>query len=121
MSPAGGSTSPDRAHYSYAHYAEREVAEGFDALRFSGPIGRFLLDEQTQHACATRSRPLAGRVILDVGTGTGRAAIGLAAGGAHVIGLDASAEMLRVARARAAESALAVRLGAGRRACAAAR
>ena len=36
----------DRGHYSYTHYANRQVAEGFDALRFSGPIGRFLLESQ---------------------------------------------------------------------------
>ena len=39
--------------------------------------------------------------MLDVGTGTGRAAIGLARAGATVTGVDASAEMLDVARARA--------------------
>jgi hypothetical protein len=33
-------------HYSYAHYADRDVAEGFDALRFGGPIGRYLLEQQ---------------------------------------------------------------------------
>ena len=41
--------------------------------------------------------------ILDVGTGTGRAALLLARGGARVTGVDASEEMLAVARARAAD------------------
>ena len=32
----------NRQHYSYTHYASKDVAEGFDNLRFSGPIGRHL-------------------------------------------------------------------------------
>jgi SAM-dependent methyltransferase len=89
-----------RDHYSYAHYADTTVAEDFDALRFGGPIGRLLLDTQAQllhDALAPAKRHL----IADVGTGTGRAAIGLAAAGARAIGLDFSEEMLGVARARA--------------------
>jgi ubiquinone/menaquinone biosynthesis C-methylase UbiE len=46
-----------------------------------------------------------------VGTGTGRAAIGLAAAGAVVVGLDASPEMLRVARTRSGAARVAVRYG----------
>lgn len=98
-----GAKSPrdtDRSHYSYAHYANRNIAEGFDALRFSGPVGRFLLEQQEAQLLESLS-PLAGRTVVDVGTGTGRAAIGLAARGAHVVGLDASFEMLGVARQRA--------------------
>lgn len=95
----------DRAHYSYAHYADRSVAEGFDALRFSGAIGRHLLEQQEQ-LLLDALRPHAGQRIVDVGTGTGRAAMGLARAGASVVGLDASAEMLDVARGRAAEAGL---------------
>ncbi|HUF46355.1 MAG TPA: class I SAM-dependent methyltransferase [Vicinamibacterales bacterium] len=97
-------------HYSYRHYASQEVAEGFDALRFGGPIGRYLADVQ---AAVLREalEPLAGRTVLDVGTGTGRAAVELAAAGAAVIGLDASVEMLRVAAVRSAEAGVHLRLG----------
>jgi ubiquinone/menaquinone biosynthesis C-methylase UbiE len=95
-------------HYSYAHYASRDVAEGFDALRFSGPIGRHLQDVQEALLLEVLS-PLNGRQILDVGAGTGRAALALASRGAIVHGVDASAEMLDVARARAAQAGLAVR------------
>ena len=42
--------------------------------------------------------------MLDVGTGTGRAALLLARGGAQVTGVDASEEMLAIARQRAAET-----------------
>jgi ubiquinone/menaquinone biosynthesis C-methylase UbiE len=98
--PAAG---PDgsRRHYSYTHYADREVAEGFDALRFGGPIGRYLLEAQ-QALMLDALAPTDGRHVLDVGTGTGRAALALAAAGARVTGVDASGEMLGVARARAA-------------------
>jgi ubiquinone/menaquinone biosynthesis C-methylase UbiE len=96
-----------RDHYSYAHYASRDVAEGFDALRFGGPIGRHLLE--TQEALLLDAlAPLEGRRVLDVGAGTGRVALGLAARGAIVHGLDASAEMLAVARERATQAGLAI-------------
>ena len=97
-------------HYSYAHYADRDVAEGFDALRFSGPIGRYLLEQQ-ETILRDALAPLGGRIILDVGTGTGRAALSLAAQGARVIGLDYSAEMLGVAAGRAREQAVRVNFG----------
>ena len=102
--PAAG---PDgtRRHYAYTHYANREVAEGFDALRFGGPIGRYLLEAQ-QALLLGATAPTAGRRVLDVGTGTGRAALALAAAGARVTGVDASREMLGIARARAAEQGL---------------
>jgi SAM-dependent methyltransferase len=95
------------SHYSYAHYANRDVAAGFDALRFSGPIGRYLLETQ-ERLLLDALAPVAGRSVVDVGTGTGRAAIGLAAAGAVVTGLDASAEMLEVARQRARDAGVAV-------------
>ena len=87
-------------HYSYSVYADPAMAEAFDDLRFSGPIGRMLAAEQ-ERVIASFLAPLEGRSILDVGTGTGRAAIALARRGAVVTGVDASAEMLAVARRRA--------------------
>jgi ubiquinone/menaquinone biosynthesis C-methylase UbiE len=98
---------PER-HYSYAHYADRQVAEGFDALRFGGPIGQYLLDTQ-ERILLDALRGSGGRAVLDVGTGTGRAALALATAGASVIGVDASAEMLDVARRRASEAGAVVR------------
>lgn len=100
----------DRDHYSYAHYADAGVANRFDALRFGGPIGRYLLEGQ-ERLLREALAPVSGRRILDVGTGTGRAAIGLSAAGANVLGLDTSSAMLRVARARAAAASLAVEFG----------
>jgi SAM-dependent methyltransferase len=91
-------------HYSYAVYADPAMAERFDGLRFSGPIGRLIAETQEQQIAAFLA-PVAGRRILDVGTGTGRAAIALAKRGAIVTGVDASAEMLEVAERRAKASA----------------
>jgi ubiquinone/menaquinone biosynthesis C-methylase UbiE len=112
MSSTGGSHHDGRDHYSYTHYADQSVAEGFDALRFSGDVGRYLLEQQAS-LLASVLAPLPGRPIVDVGTGTGRAAIGLARLGADVVGLDASAEMLGVARTRAAEAGVSVRFAVG--------
>jgi ubiquinone/menaquinone biosynthesis C-methylase UbiE len=88
-------------HYSYTHYASQDVAQRFDALRFSGPIGTYLLETQ-ERLLLEALQPAPGRRLLDVGTGTGRAAIALARAGAEVVGVDASAQMLDVARERAA-------------------
>jgi len=92
--------SAPRDHYSYTVYADPETARTFDDRRFGGPIGELV--------AATQARVLAnfvgrirGRPILDVGTGTGRAALLMARGGAKVVGVDASEEMLAVARQRA--------------------
>jgi ubiquinone/menaquinone biosynthesis C-methylase UbiE len=92
---------PVDPHYSYSMYADREMARTFDDKRFGGPIGG--------HIARTQARVLAnmvGRIqdreILDVGTGTGRAALLLAHGAARVTAIDASEEMLAIARQRAA-------------------
>jgi SAM-dependent methyltransferase len=90
-------------HYSYEVYADPAMAERFDALRFSGPIGRLIADTQERQIAAFLA-PVERRRILDVGTGTGRAAIALAKRGAVVTGVDASAEMLEVAGRRAREA-----------------
>jgi ubiquinone/menaquinone biosynthesis C-methylase UbiE len=90
-------------HYSYEVYADPAMAERFDAMRFSGPIGRLIAETQEQQIAAFLA-PLEGRRILDVGTGTGRAAIALAKRGAMVTGVDASAEMLDVAGRRARDA-----------------
>jgi 2-polyprenyl-3-methyl-5-hydroxy-6-metoxy-1,4-benzoquinol methylase len=57
--------------------------------------------------------PIQGRSILDVGTGTGRAAIVLAKNGGLVTGIDASDEMLSVGRRRAADARVSVTFDQG--------
>jgi SAM-dependent methyltransferase len=107
-----GGPQPRADHYSYSVYADPAMAEAFDGLRFSGPIGRLLASDQERVIAAFLS-PLERRSILDVGTGTGRAAIALARRGALVTGVDASAEMLAVARRRADAAQTAVTLEQG--------
>jgi ubiquinone/menaquinone biosynthesis C-methylase UbiE len=96
-------SDPAPDHYSYAMYADPAMAERFDAMRFGGPIGRLIAVTQ-EAVIASFLEPVAGRTVLDVGTGTGRAAIALALRGGVITGVDASAEMLEVARRRAGEA-----------------
>lgn len=102
-----GPVRPD--HYSYTHYADPATARTFDDRRFGGPIGELIAESQ-----AAVLRHLIGQVadhrILDVGTGTGRAALLLARDGARVTGVDASDEMLAVARRRAQQDGLSIDL-----------
>ena len=107
-----GARAPRSDHYSYRVYADPAMAESFDDLRFSGPIGQLIARTQEQ-IIAGFLDPVAGRTVLDVGTGTGRAAIGLARRGARVTGVDASAEMLAVANRRAQEASVEVTFVAG--------
>lgn len=96
-------SDPRPEHYSYSVYADPAMAERFHGMRFSGPIGRMLAETQ-ERVIASFLDPVLGRTILDVGTGTGRAAIALAQRGGVVTGVDASAEMLAVAQRRAEEA-----------------
>jgi SAM-dependent methyltransferase len=100
-------SAPRTDHYSYSVYADAAMAESFEGQRFSGPIGQLIAESQ-ERVVAGFLAPVEGRTVLDVGTGTGRAAIALARRGAIVTGVDASNEMLAVARTRAAERQAAV-------------
>ena len=101
-----------RDHYSYTVYADPGTARSFDERRFGGPIGELVARGQAD-VLERFLDPIVGRSILDVGTGTGRAARLLRAKGADVTGVDASEEMLAVARRRAAEEGTAVRFELG--------
>ena len=96
---------PDKEHYSYAAYADPNMARTFDDRRFGGPIGELIAKSQAR-VLANMTGRITDREILDVGTGTGRAAFILALGGAKVTAVDASEEMLVIARQRAAEQML---------------
>ena len=108
----GAGPASDARHYSYDVYADPHVAEDFDRKRFGGPIGQLLAESQEQ-VIASFLEPLSGKRVLDVGTGTGRAAIALARRGADIVAVDASAEMLAVARRRAAEAKVTVDFKSG--------
>jgi ubiquinone/menaquinone biosynthesis C-methylase UbiE len=106
----GAEPQPD--HYSYRVYADPVMAERFDQMRFGGPIGRRIAETQEQQFLEFLE-PISGKKILDVGTGTGRAAIALAARGAAVTAIDASAEMLKVAERRAVDASVSVTFARG--------
>jgi ubiquinone/menaquinone biosynthesis C-methylase UbiE len=99
-------------HYSYTAYADPAMAATFDARRFGGPIGQMLVDDQERVVLGFLGN-VSGRDVLDAGTGTGRAAVALASRGARVTAIDASNEMLNVARQRAAALGLAVEFSEG--------
>jgi 2-polyprenyl-3-methyl-5-hydroxy-6-metoxy-1,4-benzoquinol methylase len=99
---------PASDHYSYRHYADPATARTFDDRRFGGPIGSLVGGTQARVLANFVGR-INGRRVLDVGTGTGRAALLFARGGAQVTGVDASDQMLAVARQRAADEGLAIR------------
>ena len=99
-------------HYSYSAYADPAMASSFDAKRFGGPIGKILLDDQ-ERVLTEFLGEVSGRCILDMATGTGRAALALAKRGATVTGVDASREMLSVARMRAADAGLVIDFAEG--------
>src|SRR5438067_9261066 len=101
-----------KEHYSYAHYADPATARTFDDKRFGGPIGSLLAGAQAKTLADFVGR-IQHRRILDVGTGTGRAALLFARGGAYVTAVDASQEMLAIARQRAAEQRVKVRFQVG--------
>jgi SAM-dependent methyltransferase len=105
-------SAPAPDHYSYRHYADPATADTFDDRRFGGPIGDLVATSQADVLTAFVGR-LRGQRVLDVGTGTGRAALVLARGGATLTGVDASDAMLAVARQRAAADGLDVRFQAG--------
>jgi SAM-dependent methyltransferase len=99
-------------HYSYEAYADPNMAATFDAKRFGGPIGQLLLEDQERVLIESLGN-LSGQRILDLGTGTGRAALALARQGASVTGVDASSEMLSVARRRAEEAGVSIDFAEG--------
>ncbi|CAN5713215.1 class I SAM-dependent methyltransferase [soil metagenome] len=101
------SSLPRADHYSYQLYADPGMAEAFDGMRFSGPIGRLVAESQ-ERVIVNFLEPIEHLQVLDVGTGTGRGALVLASRGADVTGVDASAEMLAVAKRRAAAAGLSV-------------
>jgi ubiquinone/menaquinone biosynthesis C-methylase UbiE len=99
-------------HYSYTVYADPAMADSFDRARFGGPIGSLQAEIQAR-VIAEFAGPLERKTAVDVGTGTGRAALIMAGAGATVTAIDASAEMLRVARARADHRQAGIRFEVG--------
>ena len=73
VAPGSAEQGP-RDHYSYSAYADPEMARTFDDKRFGGPIGELIAVTQAR-VLANMIGRIHERDILDVGTGTGRAAL----------------------------------------------
>lgn len=99
-------------HYSYSMYADPAFAEEFDSSHFGGSVGELFLELQQQVLFEFLGDVRDAR-MLDVGAGTGRAALAFAKRGAHVTGVDASPEMLKMARFHAAQENLSVEFQTG--------
>lgn len=114
--PATRSGRPERVdgrdHYSYRVYADPATARSFHDRRFGGPIGDLVASTQAT-VLADIVGQVRGRPILDVGTGTGRAALLFARGGAQVTAVDASEAMLAIAREQAAEEGVKITFAIG--------
>ena len=106
------SSSARKDHYSYTFYADPANASRFEERRFGGRIGQLVASEQAR-VLANMVGTVKDRSILDVGTGTGRAALLFARGGARVTAVDASTQMLDIARRRAASEGVAVTFAEG--------
>lgn len=74
-------------------------APRYDHLRFATAAGRYT-DAVQQHIVAGAFEGFAGRAVLEVGCGTGRFTLPLAAAGLQMTGMDLARGPLRVARAR---------------------
>jgi 2-polyprenyl-3-methyl-5-hydroxy-6-metoxy-1,4-benzoquinol methylase len=100
-------------HYSYTVYADPAMAEAFEPGAIRRAHRRAAGRVAGGSPARLRRNPPLGQTALDVGTGTARAALLLAEAGASVTALDASSEMLRVARGRAAARGAAIRFEVG--------
>jgi ubiquinone/menaquinone biosynthesis C-methylase UbiE len=105
-------TRRSKEHYSYVAYADPAMAQSFENRRFGGPIGEYVAKSQAR-VLANMVGRIQDRSIVDVGTGAGRAAILMARGGARVTAVDASEQMLEVARQRAADERLKIKFVRG--------
>lgn len=79
---------------------------------YATPLGE-LADRVEKEALFALMPPVAGLRLLEVGCGTGNISLALAAQGAEVVGLDASAAMLALAQAKARGTGAALSLVRG--------
>ena len=70
----GRGVTERRDHYSYTVYADPNTARRFDQTRFGSPIGQLVAAREAE-TFSRMAGAVAGRSVLDVGTGTGRLAL----------------------------------------------
>lgn len=100
-------TLDDAEVAKFESFRWREAGGGADPLHALNPV-RF------EYISKRVSRPLAGMRVLDVGCGGGLLSVSLAARGAIVTGVDASAQSITAAREAAQEAGVTVELVHGR-------
>ncbi len=83
------------------------IAPAYDAW-YATPVGR-LVDRLEKHAVFALVGERTEGLALDLSCGTGNYALALAERGLRVVGVDVSAPMLRVARAKSAQAKLDIR------------
>ena len=103
--------SKNNPHYSYSIYANSATAEQFDDSHFGGPIGQLIVEMQehvlfdflgdVHNASVLISEQALGARLWQLQTG------------AHVTGVDASAEMLKVAQKHAEDANLDIKFFRG--------
>ncbi len=95
------------------HYFDRTAARSWELLTSDAPVGRIRAtvragrEQMQQTLLGWLPSDLTGRRILDAGCGTGTLAIEAARRGAHVTGIEISARLLEIARARAQSAGVA--------------
>ncbi len=93
-------------------YFDRTAAESWATLTSEAPVSgvratvRAGRDRMRHLLCSWLPTNLSGARVLDAGCGTGAAAVELARRGAEVVAIDLSPNLVAVAKARAAQSAL---------------
>lgn len=112
---SGGAQSTTKFYRPGRHTV---CVDGYDAStygdRYADVYDRWYADVTDVDACVVRLAHLAGRhggPVLELGVGSGRLAIPLAAAGVEVHGIDASAAMLERLRAKPGSDAVQVTLG----------
>ncbi len=83
------------------------IASRYDLVPVENRINRYMRAASLERL---RSTFAGGQRVLEIGCGTGDEALALAAGGVRVAAVDASAEMVRIARAKASTQGMADRV-----------
>lgn len=86
-------------------YLQGSYAEEYDDENFGNAFGRRLREDEVALYVSMMETS---REILDVGAGTGKLSLPIIVQGRHVISLDASVEMLRIARKHADRNGVAL-------------
>ena len=89
------------SHKHFTDYDAPGAAATFEAEHFGNDVGRFLHETELEKIRSLIDDRDAS--VADIGTGSGRLAIPLARDGHSVVAVDASREMLNVARAKAGD------------------